>query len=359
MYSTLGIKENINHHELKALLFNGKTKECIKAIASYLGMPVEVNLSLVTPASAYSNAENRPRESRFESTYLARHDHNGRRIAGVFAEVSKLEHIPPFGSSALRGFPVSVKISENANAHPTTFISVMSHELSHVLLKCLRHPKNENEFYTDITAMLLGFSAVTKEGRKTTVVRNIGNMIENLTTTYGYLSDRQFDFVLARVNGILVEHARVKEGFSRCIAELKQCCAHSKETLLCFKKSLDSLNKSPGRAISEVDGHWIVTFHQLGYTDGLEATIREGEKVLAEATDFHGRLVHYTNHTIDLLQQYKAKTTASTADLSGKCRRLEIDLKVLERCVNGKRKGRARALARKIRSTLRIAKTQT
>jgi Zn-dependent peptidase ImmA (M78 family) len=66
----------------------------------------------------------------------------------------------------LNNFPINVWISENCKDKPETFMTIMAHELSHVLLHSLRHKEMDNEIYTDITAILLGFSVVIKKRKK-------------------------------------------------------------------------------------------------------------------------------------------------------------------------------------------------
>lgn len=72
----------------------------------------------------------------------------------------------------------------------------MAHELSHVLLYSLMHPQKDNEFYTDLVAMLLGLSQVIEKGRKIKKVRELGDMTETQIIIYGYLSDDEQGNVL-------------------------------------------------------------------------------------------------------------------------------------------------------------------
>lgn len=66
---------------------------------------------------------------------------------------------------------------------PETFISVVSHELAHLLLYATRNPFRKNESATDILAMIMSGPDIIKLGRKAN------------NTTFGYLDDEAFDFV--------------------------------------------------------------------------------------------------------------------------------------------------------------------
>lgn len=196
---TIGIKKNVPYEELVDLFKKNKIKECIKSIASYLGLPIEINLSYVSANYSSSSGSS---QNRFESQKLVKVGKSGQGVEGITAQVSIPSYIPMYGTSALINFPIDVKISENAREYSGVFIGILAHELSHVLLHSLRHPQKDNEFYTDITAMLLGFNDVMEFSRKTEKVETTGNITTTHTTTYGYLSNDNFYYAYYRINNL-------------------------------------------------------------------------------------------------------------------------------------------------------------
>jgi len=137
----LGIKEEVPIQMILDPFHAGKVKESIETIANYLGLPIAVNLSYVPAGYQKRNSGNR-----FESSALAKTNHAGRGVEGITAQVSIPSYLPLYGASGLQGFPISVKISDNCRRYPQTFVAVMAHELSHIVLHSLWHKEKDNEF---------------------------------------------------------------------------------------------------------------------------------------------------------------------------------------------------------------------
>jgi len=188
LVDTLGVKEDTSHQDLVDLLKQGDITQCITGIAQSFGLPVEIRLQYVPKNFRPGSA------TRFETRDLARTDASGRAIGGITAQVAIPRNLPLYGSATLSRFPITLKVSENCADWPLAFMAVIAHELSHVLLASLNHPQKENEFYTDLTPMVLGYSRLMEEGRKCTETTTSGNVTTTQTTTYGYLTDEQFSF---------------------------------------------------------------------------------------------------------------------------------------------------------------------
>ena len=75
-------------------------------------------------------------------------------------------NLPLYGSPKLANFPINIQLSEACTESPERFIAALAHELSHVVLYSTRFDEKENEIYTDLTAMILGFADFMKKGRK-------------------------------------------------------------------------------------------------------------------------------------------------------------------------------------------------
>jgi len=185
----LGTKEFIDHQKLILLIESKKIKECIKEIALYLGLPIEVNLSYVP--KGYRPGSN----DGFQSTHLVKTDQHNHGIGGITAQVSIPSNLPLYGTSRMINFPISVRLSEDCAENPATLISVMAHELSHIVLHSMWHKEKDNEYYTDLTAMLLGFALIMRTGRKVVksktdhqyLLVTVRSVTTTSTTTYGYL----------------------------------------------------------------------------------------------------------------------------------------------------------------------------
>lgn len=324
---SLGVNDDANYTEFTGRFRSKETKKCIKEIASQLGLPIEINLSIVPK-------DYKPGDSYYQSHDLSRTDSRGRGIEGITAQVSIPSNLPLYGTQALTNFSIDVKVSENCHEQPLTFVSVMAHELSHVLLHSLMHPQKDNELYADLTAMILGFSSIMKLGRKATSTTEKLLVTETQTTTYGYLNDRQFFFARSKINSILKKYKSIKKQLWDEITEFKKICSQSKKTLLQFSKFLEYLDKHRDKRIRKVDTSKIVLFHQTGYTYELEKSTRESEKLLTDVTNFCKHLEHYTDHAQDLIQQYLKQMKVLRESLHGKCGVLDDDVKMLRRYVS-------------------------
>ncbi len=213
--------------------------------------------------------------------------------------------MPLFGTPSLTNFPIAVRVSENCYKKPDTFISVIAHELSHILLHSLLHPQKDNEIYTDLTAMISGFNTIMGSGRRDIKVTSDGSMTQTLTTTYGYLSDEQFQFAQDQIKMILKRYRDIKHKLNSEIEELHHQCTKSKNTLSLFKQLLEYLDSHRGRAIKKRDLNQIVLFHQSGYTHELKKIIIETEKYLANVPVSYINLEHYSNNALSQVQNYR------------------------------------------------------
>lgn len=327
LIGSLGVRDDVGYRDFLMLLSAKKTKECIKAIASQLGLPVEINLSLV-PKGYKSGV------SYYQSRELTPTNSRGRGIGGISAQVSIPSSLPLYGTKALTNFPIVVKISENCYELPKTFVAVMAHELAHVLLYSLLHPQKDNESYTDLTAMILGFSTAMWKGRKVFDSSTHGNVIETNTTTYGYLSDEQFIFARDKINNILRNRKNIKEKFWRQVIEFSRQCLCYKKTLIRFKRFLSYIDSHRKQNIKKCDTRKIVTLHQPGYTDKFEKVINECEKFMADGKKFYQHLVLYTNHALERIKQQKQQMQSLHRMLKSNRSNLKKNIKILRKYVS-------------------------
>lgn len=326
--STIGIKDHVDDQKLVSLIHSKKVKECIKEIAKCLGLPIEINLSYV-PRGYRADSTNK-----FYSTAIVETNWRGRGNEGITAQVFIPSDLPSYGNSHLNNYPIKVKISENCTDNPATFIAVMAHELSHIILHSLGHKEKDNEIYTDITAMMLGFSDVLKNGRKVIKTTEHFNTRETQTTTYGYLSDVQFSFAYNKIETALNRYKGYKNKLDKQIKKLQKKLTKNRKIIIFFQRYLEYVDKNLNQKMSKEDGYRISTFHQAGYTDEFEQMVRKTESELKKFNTFTQNLNYYNESLLNTITQYEEKIRVFTSDLNSKYNKLRTDVDILKRYVS-------------------------
>jgi uncharacterized protein (DUF697 family) len=333
---SIGIKDNVDDQKIISFIRQKKVKEGIKEIAKCLGLPIEINLSYVPKGYHPDNTNT------FHSTHLVKTDWRGRGSEGITAQVSIPGYLPMYGTSGLNNFPISVRVSENCADNPATLIAVMAHELSHIVLHSLWHKEKDNEIYTDITAMMLGFSNIIKNGRKvikTSSSTDYGFLSNTTTTrtettTYGYLSDENFNFAFNKIKEILNKYKQGKNKLIGKIKELTRKLKKNRKAMIYFQKYLEYVDKNLNRKMSQEDGHKISNFHQAGYTDEFERAIRETESELKQFNNFVHNLNHYNENIFGTIKQYEEKIRTTATDLNSKHSKMKADVNILKKHVS-------------------------
>src|SRR5437016_4185939 len=128
LVSTFGVKEPVDDKEILSFIHIGNVKQAIKLIAINLGLPIEVQLSYAPKAYSPDSG------AVFNSSQVVPTDERGRGIGGITAQVLIPDGLPLYGTSAMSNLPVQVRVSENCADKPATFVTVMAHELSHIVL---------------------------------------------------------------------------------------------------------------------------------------------------------------------------------------------------------------------------------
>jgi len=332
----LGVREFVDHEKLYSLVHSGKLRECIKEIASYLGLPIEVNIYFVSKDYRPNTNDN------FQSTHLVKTDEKGRVTGGITAQVSIPSNLPLYGSRGMVNFPISVKVSENCAENAASFISIMAHELSHILLHSLLHREKENEFYTDLTEMIFGFANIMKIGRKVTNtteqtqqwIFHSTTTTTTQTTTYGYLSDQNFYFALDKIKDFLNKQLSTKDRLLEQLKQFKKQLYRAKKLSFCFIKYLEYLDRNLNKKISKNDGYKISIFHQYGYIDNFESIIRKSEINLENIFKFVENLKNYTQQNIETIQRYETQLKSANRELSNHYFLFQKDVGILRKYVD-------------------------
>jgi predicted transcriptional regulator len=319
LINLLGIKEDINYLKTKDLIVENKVEKCIREIANQLGLPIEVNLIV---------------GGDFQTSGLSQTDSRGKGKDAIAAQVSIPSNLPIYGADNFKNIKIDVRISRNYDEHPLTFIGLMAHELSHILLHSLLHPQKENEFYTDLTAMIMGFTSVMEYGRKVEKKWSDGQATHTQTTIYGYLNDNQFDFARNQLNKILKKYQGMKRQILSDANKLRKICSKSDKTLKKIYAYLEYLDQNPQSNIRPKDAKLIVSFHQSGYFERYEKDLSIAKTTSGEAIKSYSR--HYPQITKEFSGQIKktaekiqAVLTKSNEQENAMCG----DLKVLKKYV--------------------------
>jgi len=319
MIDLVGVKESIPYNSLTSLFYSGEIKKCVKKIAEYLGLPLEINLFNVSSSS-------------YISRQLTKTDSDGQSKEGITAQVIIPSYVPIFGSKELIGFPVNIKISKNIKEHPNTFFAIMAHELFHIVMHSLRLTEKDNEIYTDIGVMLSGFNEIMKEGRDVVKERieynSFSEKIITETTKYGYLSDDDFWFVYDKINRLLRENKNKKIETLNQIEFLKKQIIIFKKNITKLRNYIKLLDKNLKRKINSTDVKKIVLFHQIDYFDEFEKTIKTTEEVLQKDYNFVKSRTHYYK---DLFKKTGERLATIRSDVEKRKELIKKDLQVCER----------------------------
>lgn len=293
----LGVKEEISFSDLLVMLQKKDVQGCVQEIAIQLGLPIRISLS-------YVSKDFKPHASKdvksnntdvFRTSALARTDWTGHGIESITAQVSIPPHLPMFGSSSLQGYPIQVRVSENCHEHPATFVAIMAHEISHVLLASLWLSEKDSELHTDLVPIVLGFCNAVQIGRKNIQSTTSGNMTTTRTTTYGYLTDKQFDFACNYVMSILGAHKRKKDHLIKLVEKSHRKLCMTTKYLARFRNYLRYLDTHPPKKMKQDDAMRAVQFHAQNYTRNWEIGITQAQTNIETIRRFVQFMNHYTN----------------------------------------------------------------
>ncbi len=330
LVGTLGVREPISFSRLAGLLRANRVQECIEAITAYMGLPIRVALTYV-PAGYQRPGSEGGQATMFESASLARTARSGKGAESITAQVFMPENLPLYGTSQLKGLPIRVRVSSDCSSHPHTFVTVLAHEFAHVLLRSLAHPERDNEVYTDLAAMLVGFFGVMKEGRKTVRTTTGPNGVRIQTTTFGYLTDAQFDYAFSRVDGVLQKYRSIKDEVFSLASSLIQECRLAGDTLVQFRTLLTHLDANLGRRTRKRDSAKLVAFHRPGYTEPLESIRKQSALITGMGSQAALDVSPYTQNVVAVLEGHLTELRRATDDMRGQHTRLCKDCNVLRR----------------------------
>jgi len=327
LITCLGVKEEMASHDLVALLRKKDTERCVQEIATRLGLPIRINLSYVPKDFKPGNT------NRFRSSALAQTDWTGRGIEGITAQVSIPQHLPMFGTSGLQGYPIQVRVSENCHAHPDTFVAIMAHELSHVLLASLWSTHKDSELHTDLVPIILGFRDVVRRGRKTIESTTSGNTTTTQTTTYGYLTDSQFEFACNYVTGLIHRHSHDKKLLLKVVEQVQRKLSKATRSLATFRDYFRYLDTHPPERMRKEHAERVVQLHGQDYSLEWESRITAVRKSMKIAEAFVRPLNHYRTSAVEHLKTHIRVLEVASEELDQITEAITKDERILRKYV--------------------------
>lgn len=320
-----GVREETACPELVSLLRARGAEACVQEIAVRLALPVRIHLS-------YVPQDFRPGcRERFETTALARTEGSGRGAESITAQVAIPRDLPLFDSPGLRDYPVHVRVSENCHEHPDTFVTVILHELSHVLLASLRHPRKDSEVHTDLVPLLLGFGGVVRRGRKMAVSTINGDRTITRTTTYGYLTDAQFEFACWYVADLLQHHRYARMHLLHLARRVQQNIDQVSRDMANFGEFLRQVGRRQPTRVKREDASRLVELYSLNHCLEWESRLAGIRTNTETAASFARLLDHYTGSAVDRLEQHTLTLESNRAEIAALARAVAGDLALLRR----------------------------
>jgi len=324
LYVVLGIKEDVIEYPFVSLVKENKLELCIKKVALQLGLSIKPIITYVSEDYSVNNND-------FKSSNLSKTDKYGKGTSSIYAQVSIPSNLPIYGSESLKNYPVKIKLSENSHKRPLTFIAMIAHELSHILLASLRHPKKDNEIYTDLCPILLGFSYIVGIGRKH--AENLANgKIRNIT--YGYFTDDQFQFARHKVANIISKHKSIESDCLTRMDALKKQIKVFGEDIKLFNNLISKLDSYTKMKTRKKDGKRLVEIHSLDYNRDLQIKYSSTQKYVKQVNSYFKKYPYYTMNSYNDCSIYSKRLSEISTDLNNHQLRISNDIKILKRNTN-------------------------
>lgn len=324
----LGVSETLNPKDYSPLVKSKNYNECINKISSHFGLQCKYNIKMVP--KGYSATKRY-----YQSSGLVETDDYGKGSAGITAQVHIPGNLPLFGDLILKKFTIDVIVGEEYSENEDTFVSIMAHEIAHLLLATLRHPKSDNEIYADLVPLVLGFSKIVKHGRKVIdiVDEQDGVLTKQITTTtkYGYLNDHQFNYASNMVDGILI---KFKDRKNRLFGLSDQAGNKIKQLQKRIEKRnslLNDLPKHSKKRVSFDDSKIIVTLYGNSNIYDYEMIIQQAEKLRKEVYEGYNNITHYTKKVGKKMNEAESQITKTNNLLSSVLLKLETDINIINR----------------------------
>jgi hypothetical protein len=280
-----GISKPIDKEKILRPINTGNVEELITDIAKYYGLPVKIQLSYVTAGATKGPG--------FDSTNLVKVKASG-STAGISAQVIIPSNLPLFGTNSLIGFPIEVRIDKILMNQASSFVAVMAHEFAHVLLHSIRHPKKDDEFYTDLTAMILGFCVLMKDGRTFSSTKHNYDNETTTTHTFGYLTESQLSYAFSTINRILSSRLTEQAKLLHNADKLRVGVSTLKELMGKVHSYLSYVDKQQSTKIRSHHLSSIMAMHSPDFFTPFQEVIVKGERTSDNIKSKFTTITHFT-----------------------------------------------------------------
>jgi hypothetical protein len=323
----MGVKEDVSFAAFKDHIIKKDKQGCTEEIARLLDLPVRITLSVASEDYRQENAR------RFVSNAVVQTDEDRRGKEGITAQVTVPRYLPVWGTSDLTGYEIEVLVGENCLARPDTFITIMAHELSHILLAAIRSPHKDSEFHTDLVPILLGFGEFVRRGRKISYDTINGNTTTTHTITYGYLSDEIFNQAYVHVKAFLGVVQKKKRIFNKLFRGTDAALNETVRRKEIFKDYFLKISSSRPQKMKKEHAQRIVELHGQDMDGDLQAYCSGARKKLEDASAFVQNLSRYTRKAAEELD-FHTKTLADISkELDRKAEGILKDAKIMRKYI--------------------------
>jgi hypothetical protein len=315
------LKEPINWTDIIHLIKKWKINDAIKLIWLQLGF-IDINIKLEYVSDNY-----------FKRINIWNWSH------WAAAQIIIPNNLPYYWTKELNDYCFDVKINKDIVKKPISFIAVISHELSHIILHSLKYKDMQSEIHTDITAIIFWFLNIYKLWRKNINETSKINPFFLLlwviitettknTTTYAYLSDYNLCYIETQINNKISYFKNNVYNLKNKLKIYNKLIKYLILNLWILKESLDYLIKNPLKEIWLKDYRILSKFLQNWYLDDLNFF---KNNIDSEYVNIKNKLfsIEYSNKYEAELLIIKNKIVNNEEIVNKKLLIIKIDLKFL------------------------------
>ena len=309
----IGVYKLANQTKLLNLISARRPEDAVKEIALSMGLPIKIEITYVSEAN----------------------------IGNIPAKIYIPSNLPHYGSPDMIDFPINIQISNTGIKTPLSLLAVLAHELAHIVLHSKRYKKKDDEYYTDLTAMLMGYAKIMKSGRKvvkstitTTGTINVTTTTHTNTITYGYLSDESFNYAYKMIEVYLEKQKYLIMVLKQKAVNYKGKLSKADKQYALIKYYLTYLGNNPDIKINLEDAQKRVELHSPLYFDAYISTKEIGSELAERIIAYCDSEKTYTAKDVESINRYSKLLEGALKDLTIQVSFLKTSIKVLNRNVS-------------------------
>jgi len=202
-----------------------------------------------------------------------------------------------------------------------------------VLLASLWSTHKDSELHTDLVPIILGFRDVVRRGRKTIESTTSGNTTTTQTTTYGYLTDSQFEFACNYVTGLLHRHSNDKKRLLKVVEKVHRKLRKATRSLATFRDHFRYLDIHPPERMRKEHAERVVQLHGQDFSLEWESRIIAVRKSMEIAEAFARPLNHYRTSAVEQLKTHIQVLEVTSEELDHVTEAITKDERMLHKYV--------------------------